>query len=111
MKPQGFNQPEMALKSLKLDKLVLHCSESCRNAMDWLRLRKMDRNMEIGLEIGSAGPIWIRLLFVWPKPHFNGYALTTKSMPTFQPAGMRLLYIIAAGFCNLCYLTYEFYTL
>ena len=32
------------------------------------------------------------------QPHFNGYALTTKSMSTFQPAGMRRLYIIAAGF-------------
>ena len=68
MKPQGFNQPEMALKRLKLDVLVSHGYESCRNAMDWLRLSKMDRNMEIGFESGSAGPIWIRLLFIWPKP-------------------------------------------
>ena len=28
-------------------------------------------NMEIGFEFGSAGPIWIRLLFVSPDPNFN----------------------------------------
>ena len=84
MKPQGFNQPEMALKSLKLDKLVLHCSESCRNAMDWLRLRKMDRNMEIGLEFGSAGPIWIRLLFVWPDPILMVMLQPQKAFPHFN---------------------------
>ena len=45
------------------------------------------------------------------QPHFNGYALTTKSMSIFQPAGIRLLYIIAAGFYNLCNLTYKFHIL
>ena len=68
MKPQGFNQPEMALKRLKLVILVPHCFDSCRNAMDCLQLSKMDWNMEIGLGFGSAGPIWTRLLFVWPNP-------------------------------------------
>ena len=43
------------------------------------------------------------------RPYFNGYALTTKSMPTFQPAGMRLLDIIAAGFYNFCNLIYKFH--
>ena len=41
MKPQGFNQPEMALKRLKLIILVSHCSESFRNSMDWFSLNKM----------------------------------------------------------------------
>ena len=68
MKPQGFNQPEMAPNLLRMVMLVPHCSGSCRNAMDWLRLIKMGWNVEIGLEIGSAGPIWIRLLFVSPDP-------------------------------------------
>ena len=45
------------------------------------------------------------------QPNFNGYALTTKSIPTLQPAGMRLLYIIAAGYYNFCNLTYKFQTL
>ena len=70
-----------------------------------------------GLECGNWIGIWLRWtdmdkdVVYMAQSHFNGYALTTKSMPTFQPTGMRLLYIIAAGFCNLCYLTYEFYTL
>ena len=45
------------------------------------------------------------------QTNFNGYALTIKSSPTFQPAGMRLLYIIAAGFCNFCNLTYKFHVI
>ena len=45
------------------------------------------------------------------RPNFNGYALTIKSSPTFQPAGMRLLYIIAAGFCNFCNLNYKFHVI
>ena len=45
------------------------------------------------------------------QTNFNGYALTTKSMSIFQPAGIRLLYIIAAGFYKFCNLTYKFRTL
>ena len=81
----------------------MHCIGSNQCEMGW--------NMEFGLEFGSAGPIWMRLLFIWPKPNFNGYALTIKSIPTFQPAGMRLLHIIAAGFCNFCNLTYKFHVI
>ena len=36
------------------------------------------------------------------QSHFNGYALTIKSMSIFQPAGIRLLDIIAAKFYNFC---------
>ena len=57
-----------------------------------------------GLEYGNWIGIWQRwtdmdeVVVCMAQPHFNGYALTTKSMSTFQPAGMRRLYIIAAGF-------------
>ena len=90
----------MALKRLKLVILVSHCSESFQNSMDRLCLLKMVRNIEIGLEFGSAGPIWMRLLFVWPDPTLIWLCFNHKSIPTFQPAGMRLLYKIAARICN-----------
>ena len=48
--------------------MALKYGEWFGNAMDWSRLSKMGRNMEIGLEFGSAGPIWMRLLFIWPDP-------------------------------------------
>ena len=84
MKPQGFNQPEMALKCLKLVILVSHCSESFRNSMDRFCLSKMDRNMEIGLEFGSAGPIWVRLLFVSPDPILMVMLQPQKAFPHFN---------------------------
>ena len=48
--------------------MVLKCGEWFGKAMDWFRLSKMGWNMEIGLDFGSAGPIWMRLLFIWPHP-------------------------------------------
>ena len=70
-----------------------------------------------GPEDGNWIGIWKRwtdmdkVVDYMAQSHFNGYALTIKSRPTFQPAGMRLLCIIAAEFYNFCHLTYKFCTI
>ena len=94
---------------------VSNWSSWCRTApnrleMLWNGLVSMEwlSKMEIGLEFGSAGPIWMRLLFVWPDPSLIWLCFNHKSIPTFQPAGMRLLYIIAARICNFFIFTLLF---